>query len=133
MAAKYLVVEGPGSPVSGVGFVQPGSSFVAPAGYIPSKTFKPMNEEASKELAKVKASIIARADELAARKAPEFDEIDIRSGLQLARILRKDAAAIDLGIFVVAREEAKVETNVVEDVSALESPRKSQSATSRKL
>lgn len=133
MAAKYLVVEGPGTPVPGVGFVVPNSAFTAPAGYVPSRTFKPMNEEASQELAKVKAAMLKRADEFGSRKAPEFDEVDQRSGIQYARELRRLANAIDLGVFVPEKEEPKVETNVVENLDGLTTPKKSQPASSRKL
>ena len=133
MAAKYLVVEGPGAPVPGVGFVVPNSAFTAPAGYIPSRTFKPMNEEASQELAKVKAAMLKRAEEFATRKAPEFDEIDVRSGIQYARELRRLANGIDLGVFVPEKEEPKVETNVVENLGDLATPKKAQPTTSRKL
>ena len=54
MAAKYLVTMPPGAPVPGVGFVKPGDTFTAPSvDYIPSKTFRPVNEEAQAVLEKL--------------------------------------------------------------------------------
>lgn len=53
MTAKYFVTVEPGVPVPGVGFVQPGCSFDAPQGFVPSTTLRAMNEEAALELDRV--------------------------------------------------------------------------------
>lgn len=46
-AARYVVVKEPGAPITGVGFVRAGEAFSAPSpGYMPSKTFRPLNKEA---------------------------------------------------------------------------------------
>jgi hypothetical protein len=69
MAPKYMVTVPPGAPVSGIGFIQPGQVFTAPADdYVPSLTFRPCNEEAKaildKQFGEKKASLEkALADE----------------------------------------------------------------------
>ncbi len=51
MPAKYLVTLPPGAPTP-VGFVNIGQIFTAPEGYVPSLTFRPVNEEALEILEK---------------------------------------------------------------------------------
>ncbi len=51
-AAKYLVTQPPGAPTP-VGFVNIGQIFTAPDDYVPSLTFRPVNQEALKVLEKV--------------------------------------------------------------------------------
>jgi Skp family chaperone for outer membrane proteins len=54
MAAKYMVTAPPGAPVAGIGFITPGQVFTAPSDdYVPSRTFRPVNEEAKAALEKV--------------------------------------------------------------------------------
>ncbi len=52
-AARYLVVVHPGIPVPGGPFVPAGEVFDAPAGFVPSRTFLPVNLEAQRELEKI--------------------------------------------------------------------------------
>ena len=56
---RFRVTVPPGAPIPGVGFVHPGGTFEAPKGYVPSKTFEPLDEEAVEALAKlgVKATL----------------------------------------------------------------------------
>ncbi len=92
MAARYLVQRPPGAPVPGVGFVRPGEIFTAPEGYLPSRTFVPVNEEARLALEKigVKAELYVPANE-----APRVEQ-----GMTLAQ----------LGEFQTARAAGKKES-----------------------
>lgn len=65
MPAKYLVTLPPGAPVPEVGFVKIGEIFTAPEGYVPSLSFRPVNEEARKIL---EATFDKRKQELEKRR-----------------------------------------------------------------
>lgn len=51
--ARYLVTQPPGTPVPGIGFVAQGEWFTAPEGFIPSRTFLPINAAAAETLERV--------------------------------------------------------------------------------
>lgn len=55
--ARFLVTEGPGAYIHGVGFVKPGESFVAPEDYTPAYHMRPMNKAAQVALEKLQARI----------------------------------------------------------------------------
>lgn len=79
MPAKYLVVQPPGAPVPGVGFIRPGFSFTAPSeDYVPSRTFRPLNEEAQEAIEAVYATELKRleAAKKKARKDEHKDQLD---------------------------------------------------------
>jgi len=69
--AHYLVTVPPGAPIPGLGFVKVGDSFFAPSeDYVPSRTFRAMNEPARQALVKLRDQIKAQHEE-AAKKKPE--------------------------------------------------------------
>lgn len=78
MAAKYLVMIPPGAYVPEVGFIPVGSIFTGPDGYVPSKTFRPVNDEAAATLKKLGVE----AEVVAIRK----EEPKIEAGLSLREL-----------------------------------------------
>lgn len=111
MSAKYLVTAPPGVAVPGIGFVRVNSAFVAPAGFKPSKTFKALNAEASAELAKLRDELLARAKAFRATSKDEDPEA-YKAAMAAAKRLDAEAAAIELPVFELPKEEAKVEVDV---------------------
>ncbi len=65
---QYLVTVPPGAYIHGLGFVKPGSSFTAPEGYQPSRTFRAMNQAAALELLKLRAELEKQYEKREARK-----------------------------------------------------------------
>ena len=61
MAAKYLVMVPPGAYVPEVGFIPVGAVFTGADGYVPSKTFRPVNDDAVAALKKlgVEADVVS--------------------------------------------------------------------------
>lgn len=58
--AHYLVTQPPGAPIPGVGFVKNGDAFYAPSeDFVPSKTFRAMNEPAQRALRKLRDTLKA--------------------------------------------------------------------------
>jgi len=120
-APRYLVTMPPGVPVAGVGFVRHNSSFSAPEGFVPSRTFKALNAEASAELQKLKDAILADAKKARA-VAPTHKTF--AAFQERAEMLEAQAAAIEIPVFELPKEEQKVETNVVAPVPFKSSSRK---------
>lgn len=113
MSAKYLVTLPPGVPVPGIGFVRVNDAFNAPAGFIPSRTFKPLNAEASAELEKLKASLIGEAKK--SRAWPTNHKL-FAAHQERAENLEAQAAAMDITVFELPKEEAKIERDVAAPV-----------------
>jgi hypothetical protein len=109
MSAKYLVTAAPGVPVPGIGFVRVNDAFHAPAGFIPSRTFKALNAEAAAELEKLKASILAEAKK--SRAWPQTHKL-FASHQERAENLEAQAAAMDIAVFDLPVEEKKLERDV---------------------
>jgi hypothetical protein len=109
MSAKYLVTVAPGVPVAGIGFVRVNDAFTAPAGFIPSRTFKPLNAEASAELEKLKATLLNEAKK--SKAWPQNHKL-FAAHQERAESLEAQAASIDAGIFELPVEEKKVERDV---------------------
>lgn len=110
MAAKFLVTVPPGAPIPGVGFVRPGEIFTAPKGYVPSRTFKPLNAEAVEALKKVQASMLERAKGLRVDK--DKTEEELRIDRKNAARLEADAKEIDLKVYEVPVEEPAIQQGV---------------------
>jgi hypothetical protein len=113
MAAKYQVTVPPGAPVAGVGFVRHTEIFTAPKGYVPSYTMLPVNDEAVKELEKVKKALLAGAAEL--RKGVEGADVEPsekKSARQYAAALEANAKGIVLEPIEVPSEAPKIEQGV---------------------
>ncbi len=106
---KYMVTMPPGAPIPGIGFVRPGEFFTAPSEKsIPSRTFRPVNQEAVAPLAKIHERVVAEAEERvkAAEKSLRPELVgEMKALLEKAKAAQKAAATI----VEIPHEEAKVE------------------------
>ncbi len=103
---KYMVTLPPGAPIAGVGFVRPGEIFTAPAvDYVPSRTFRAVNEEAKAVLLKLHGEVVAQAE---SRLAGAEEKEDKRQAvIELARVkAARQAAAV---LVDIPKVEPKVE------------------------
>jgi hypothetical protein len=66
--AQYLITEAPGAYIRNLGFLVPGRYFEAPDDkYVPARSFRALNEEASQGLRKLKEIMLAKAKEYQAK------------------------------------------------------------------
>lgn len=80
---KYMVMVPPGAPVAGIGFVQPGSVFTAPSeDYVPSRTFRPCNEEAKAVLEKLFDSRKLALEKSLAEEADDKMKVSYRRAIK---------------------------------------------------
>jgi hypothetical protein len=107
MPAKYLVTVPPGAPTP-VGFVNIGEIFTAPPDYVPSLTFRPVNEEALEAMGKV-------FDERTAELKRRLKEVE---GAQDRRTLTGHIAELEalrkknLRLFVPEQRQPAIERGV---------------------
>jgi hypothetical protein len=119
-APKYLVTAPPGVPVPGVGFLQPGAVFTAPSDdYVPSRTFRPCNEEAKVVLEKL---FDARKTALEKALADEIDDklkVSYRHALRDLAIERsKSLVIVEIAAPVPVVEEGLTLKQLAELASA---------------
>jgi hypothetical protein len=104
--AKYLVMLPPGAQVPGIGFVREGTIFSAPSeDYVPSRTFRPLNQEAVDALAKVFEGLKAQTEKRLA--AAEGKAAVARAQDDLAKLEALRARTLQL--VEIPKEEPKVE------------------------
>jgi hypothetical protein len=114
MGAKYLVTVPPGCPVPNVGFVKVGEVFTALPGFVPSRTLRPVNEEARVELEKVFAAYrtvleariaeASSADRHQLRSALERLEHDRQTHLAVVEI-KREVPAVEPGLSLAELDE----------------------------
>jgi hypothetical protein len=116
--ARYLVTMPPGAPVPGVGFVKAGDIFTAPsADYVPSRTFRPLNQEAQQAIEDV-------FDELGAVMKERLQDAPGEKKGQIRRefeALAKEREKV-LKLVELPKAESKVEKGIpLSQLSQLES------------
>lgn len=103
--AKYMVTMPPGAPIEGVGFVRPGEIFTAPSEtFLPSRTFRPVNEEALEVLELVFEATAAKLKERLADATGERKSV-IRA--EMEALVKEGKEALQL--VQIPRAEPKVE------------------------
>lgn len=108
--AKYMVTMPPGTPIRKRGFVRPGQIFLAPSDdYVPSKTFKAVNQPAADMLQKLKTELQTKAKETREQLSSAIDPFERRAFLASAVAFERDAKAIDLKIVQITPQPKKVE------------------------
>lgn len=104
--AKYLVTIPPGAPIKDVGFVKPGEVFTAPSpDFVPSRTFRPVNEEAQAALTKVFDDQKARLEKEIAKARKDETKDALRGVLETLEVERERG----LVIFGVPSDAPKIE------------------------